>query len=314
MTQFSAMPVESLMQDELVQGDEVIAASEQILRHLLANDDHSMFSDAIVARIRGMLADIERQLLAAQAEAEGHADPREFIGRNSGDVFDALMSSSLFLGHAHALALEWQLAERLEVRKGLDPVLSPLLHELIAADDAEHAGTAMGFLAAQARFVQQQRRMELPLGELPGDLFHLALLTWLSCSSDGESARTAERKLRASFDEGRSRLGLITRLVISLGGKAGATLSVSSAGVAMFLTALSLSSGQDRRIAALSTNDGQLARLALMLRAAGLKPAAVEEQFAFLHPDIALPEGFEAMDADRAAALLAASGASKAGA
>ena len=156
--------------------------------------------------------------------------------------------------------------------------------------------------------------MELPLGELPGDLFHAALLTWQSCVGDGENTRAAERKLRAAFDEGRSRLGLMTRLVMSLGGQAGATLSVPHAGVALFLTALSLSSGQDRRVAALSTNDRQLARLALMLRAAGLKPVTVEEQFAFLHPDIALPDGFDAMDADRAAALLAASGAVPAGA
>lgn len=310
MTQFFANAVESLLQDELVQGDEVIAAAEQILRHLLANDDHSMFSDAVVARIRGMLADVERQLLAVQAEAEGLADPREYIACNSGPVLDTLMSSSLFIGHAHAIALEWQLAERLELRKGLDCVLSPLLQGLIAADDADVAGMAMAFLAAQARFVQQQRRMELPLGELPGNLFHAALLTWRSCANgaDGEIAAGAERKLRSSFDEGRSRLGIMTRLVMTLGGQAGATLSVPHAGVALFLTALSLSSGQDRRVAALSTNDRQLARLALMLRAAGLKPALVEEQFAFLHPDIALPDGFDTMSADRAAALLAASG------
>lgn len=315
MTQFSAMPVEAQLQDELLQGDQLIAGAEQILRHLLADDDHSMFSDAVVARVRGMLADVERQLLAAQAEAAGIVDPRGFIAENAGPVLDALMSSSLFIGHAHALTMEWQLSERLELRNGLDCVLSPLLQELIASDDAEVAGMAMSFLASQARFVQQQRRMELPVGELPGDLFHYALLTWRSAApgGDGENAAAAERLLRAEFKEGQSRLAVMTRLVMALGGRAGATLSVPHSGVALFLAALSLSTGQDRRVAALATNDRQTARLALMLRAAGLGPALVDEQFAFLHPDIALPDGFDVLSADRAAALLATSAVGTAG-
>ena len=79
--------------------------------------------------------------------------------------------------------------------------------------------------------------------------------------------------------------------------------------MAFFVSALALASGQDRDMAVLATNEGQLARLALALRAAGLKPAGVEEQFLALHPDVALPEGFETLGADRAAALLAQSGA-----
>lgn len=316
MNQFFANPVETLMQDQLLQGDQLIVGAEQILRHLLADDDHSMFSDAVVARIRGMMADVERQLLAAQGQAGGMADPGAFIAENSGPLLDALMSSSVFIGHVHALALEWQLSERLELRNGLDCVLSPLLQEMIASDDAEVSAMAMTFLAAQARFVQQQRRMELPLAELPGDLFHAALLTWRSAApgGDGENAAAAERGLRATFEEGRSRLGVMTRLVMTLGVRAGATLCVSHAGVALFLAALALSTGEDRRVAALATNDRQTARLALMLRSAGLASALVEEQFAYLHPQIALPDGFDALSADRAAALLAASAVGSAGA
>ena len=76
----------------------------------------------------------------------------------------------------------------------------------------------------------------------------------------------------------------------------------------MFLSALALASGQDRDTAVLATNEGQLARLALALRAAGLKPTAVEEQFVSLHPEVSLPDGFDSLGADRAAALLARSG------
>jgi hypothetical protein len=57
----------------------------------------------------------------------------------------------------------------------------------------------------------------------------------------------------------------------------------------------------------LSFADRQFARLALALRAAGLKQQAVEEQFLYLHPEISLPDGFDRLRADRAAALLAGS-------
>jgi hypothetical protein len=93
-----------------------------------------------------------------------------------------------------------------------------------------------------------------------------------------------------------------------MGGGALAALSISHAGVAIFASALSIASGQSRDMAVLSTNEAQLARLALALRAAGLKPAAVEEQFLSLHPEVALPEGFEQLGSDRAAAMLAAGG------
>jgi hypothetical protein len=42
------------------------------------------------------------------------------------------------------------------------------------------------------------------------------------------------------------------------------------------------------------------------MRAAGLKQAAVEAQFLYFHPEIALPEGFDKLTADRAAIMLAA--------
>ncbi len=61
---------------------------------------------------------------------------------------------------------------------------------------------------------------------------------------------------------------LLARLVTGMGGGAIAALSVDHAGAAIFLTALSIGSGQDRDLAVLSTNDRQLARLALALRAA----------------------------------------------
>jgi hypothetical protein len=94
---------------------------------------------------------------------------------------------------------------------------------------------------------------------------------------------------------------------MTLGQKATRALAIDHAGVAIFATALAMASGQERGLTVLSFADRQYVRLALALRAAGLKQQAVEEQYLYLHPDIALPDGFEAMRADRAAALLASS-------
>ena len=298
--------VESVLRGELAHGDALIGTIAPILRHLLANDDHSVFSDEIVARMRGMMAHVARQLLGEIAVASGTDAEAEPDAERLSDLTASFAAHSGFLPHLHALALEWQLTERLQRRLSLDPVLSPLLQALIASPQGDVAASAMALLAAQARFVQAQRRMELPLGELPGDLLHAALLALANHASETEAAAAA---IRQRYDESRNRLGLLARLVAGMGGGASVALGVGHAGVALFLTALSLASGQDRDLAVLATNEGQLARLALSLRAAGLKPAGVEEQFLALHPEVSLPEGFETLGPDRAAALLALSGA-----
>jgi hypothetical protein len=95
-------------------------------------------------------------------------------------------------------------------------------------------------------------------------------------------------------------------MIMGLGSQARTALAVDHAGMALFLTALALAAGQERDLAVLSTNDRLLARLALSLRAAGLKQNEIQAQLVLLHPDVALPEGFDGLRADRASALLAA--------
>lgn len=305
--------VETALRDELAHGDALIGTIAPVLRHLLANDEHSVFSDEIIARVRGMMEHVARQLLEVQFEVAGQSEDSDY----SRSAIEALKNSFVahppFLAHVHALAMEWQLTERLHARLALDPVLSPLLQALIASTEGPVATNAMALLAAQARFAQAQRRMELPLAELPGDMLHAALLALRNQADEGEEAQfhaaEAERKIRGRFDESRSRLGLIARIVTGMGGGAGVALSVTHGGVAIFISALALASGQDRDMAVLATNEGQLARLALALRASGLKPEMVEEQFVSLHPDVTLPEGFVQLGPDRAAALLAQSAA-----
>lgn len=298
---------ESLLREELARGDAVLGTVAPILRHLLANDDNAIFGDEIIARVRGMTSDVARQLLQELALANGE-DLAEPAQDDADKLSKALTRSSEFLSHVHALALEWQLTERLEARLSLDPVLSPLLQALVGSRDETTSSLAMKFLAAQARFGQSQRRMRLPLGELTADLLHGTLLALRTVKGAGEAMNAAEAAIRDRYDEAGSRLGLIARLVTGMGGGIVAALAISHAGVAMFLSALAQASGQDRDLAVLSTSDGQIARLTLALRAAGLKSQTVEEQFIALHPQAAIPDGIDRLGIERAASILAMSG------
>ena len=305
MTEQAAEAVEHVLQDELRRGDAMLATSRPILRHLLANDDHALFSDEMIARIRGMMNHVAAQLLFAEAAQADALDRARYAAERQEALAQVLFEDADFLAHAHALTLEAQLTERLQGRSGIDAVLTPLVQEVAAAREMDVAGLAMAVLAAQARFMQHHRRMELPLGELPGDLFHRALELLRSQGEEASAAEQAALQLRDRYEEGAGRLGLLARLVMTLGQKATRALAIDHAGVAIFATALAMASGQERGLTVLSFADRQFARLALALRAAGLRQQAVEEQFLYLHPEAALPEGFEAMRADRAAALLA---------
>lgn len=299
--------VEALLREELAQGDVVLSTAAPILRHLLVNEDQALFSDEVVARTRGMLSDLARQLLHAQAEAARIADREAFLAEGEDALAEALAGAPGLLAHVHALAIEGKLALQLQGRGNVDPVLSPLLQEQVASRDDVLAGLAMAVLAAQARFIQHHRRMTLPLAELPGDLFHAVLEVFGGHASREEGVAAAERAMRQAFDEGQGRLGLMTRLVMRMGAAAPRALLVDTAGVALFASALAMASAQERDLTVLSLSERQYARLALAMRAAGLKQPAMEEQFLYLHPDIELPAGFAQLTADRAAALLASS-------
>ncbi|HMO69343.1 MAG TPA: hypothetical protein PKE25_11975 [Novosphingobium sp.] len=302
--------VEAVLREDLVRSDAVLATIAPVLRHLVASDDHSVFAEEVIAGVRGIVGDLARQLLG-QLDGLDEEGRRNLAADRVDRLCAILAGSPALLGHVHALALEWQLGDRLQGRLAIDPVLSPMLQALIASPDETTAALAMKVLAAQSRYVQALRRMSHPLGELPGDLLHNCLLALAALAEEegsGDRAAAAEAAIRKAYDEAATRIGLIARLVTGMGGGAVAALSVSHAGPAIFLTAMALASGQDRDRAVIATNESQLARLALALRAAGLKPLAVEEQFLALHPEVSLPEGFERLGADRAAALLAVSG------
>lgn len=301
--------VEDLLRDELVASEQVRVGAGSILRHLLRNDDRSMFSDEIIARVRGILRHIAIEALGAGREGVLPGEP----GRVGEPAIETLVTSLVdipaLLAHVHTIALEWQLSDLLASRVALDPVLSPLLQSRIANVQAEESGVAMLLLTAQARFMQLVRRMQFPVCELPGDLFHLVLLALRATAAHDlvadSRAAAAEAELRARYDERRTRLALLEQVLAGMGAEAAGALHLQTAGVALFLTALALGAGQDRDEAAFSITDSQVGKLTLMLSASGLKGEALLSQLAVLHPDLDLPDGLDLIRPDVAAAILA---------
>lgn len=203
---------------------------------MLTTPDHSLFSDEIVARIRGMVDDLAMQVLWAQAEATGQSGREEFADRHRVALAAEFQANSRLLAHCHSLAMEWQLTERLEAQTGLDPVLSPMIQLLIASERDEVASNAMAVLAAQARFAQAQRRMELPLRELPAELVHEVLLAWRHYNGERRSDAMvrAETKMRNGFDERLGRLSQLARLITAIGDDAREALMIEDFGQRCF--------------------------------------------------------------------------------
>lgn len=304
----AADTVEESLRDALANGDAVLATARPVLLHLVNNDRDTLFNDEIIARVRGILHDIARQWLFALAETAQLQNRERFVQDRVEICAGGLSENAELLAHAHVLTLESQLAERLQESSGIDPVLTSLIQDEAAGSDAALAGLAMAVLAAQARFIRQQARMALPLGELPGELFHQVTVTLMCLSADhAEAAAHTAAKLRADYTEGQSRLGVLSRFVAALVDRSTYALAVEEAGLAIFATALANAVHQERDLVILSFSDRQKLRLGLTLRAADLADAALREQFHHIHPRAAVPQQLQHVSAERAAALLAAS-------
>lgn len=301
--------VDVTLRAELARGDMALSTLTPVLTHFLNTHDRSLFSDSIIARVRGMLRNASYRLLRVEAEEIGANDVYTYADARADALGEELARHAAFLGHCHALAIEWQLADRLRGRNGIDPVLSPLLQSLIASEDGGLADAAMGTLAAQARFIEQQKRMEMPLAELPEDQFANFISVWRRQREDlsEDLASTVENRIRDMRSENEARLSLLSRTVSGLGKRADVALSLTHAGAAMFLSALAHKAGQERDIAVVSTNDRQLVRFALSLRAAGLSAAEARAQLRCLHPDATMPAAVEHVTSSEARALLESS-------
>jgi hypothetical protein len=296
--------VEAILRDELAREARALGSVVPVLRHLLGSEARGLVSDAILARVRGMIFDLASQVCAA---SEGRDPATRLSGADLAAperLAEALMADEALLAFCHALAAEGLIAERLHQHSAIDPVLSPLLQELIASEDPAIAGLAMSTLAAQSRFMQSQRRMELPIGELPAELFHTAVAQVQVGVADGSGLV----RLQTGYDEGTSRLGLLARLVAAMRRGAVAALGLDHAGIALFASALAAQVRSSRGEAVLACHEAQGTRLALMLRVAGLSPSAIERQLLLVDPAGLHPRAIAALSPERAAALLAAGG------
>jgi hypothetical protein len=283
----------------LARGDALRARSGPALQHLVAVQDCSLISEAVVAQVGGMLRHLADQIVDGRAVA----DPAAARER----VIDSLLRIDALREHCQALALEWRLAVRLEAEAAVDPVLTPLLQTLVADTDAGVGALAMAVLAAQARFAQAQRRVQLPLAELPAELFHAVMLAAREMSGEGdEDYARAETRLRAAYDEGAGRLSLLARLMSVAGAIPSPLPAIEDAGVALWLSAVAARSGQDRDRTACAVADPSLGRLLLTLRAAGVAPAEAERQALRTQPDAVLPRGLQDIGTREAAQWLAA--------
>ena len=115
-----------------------------------------------------------------------------------------------------------------------------------------------------------------------------------------------EARLREGYDSSARRVRQIASLINAMKHDAIRAVDVDHCGIAIFATALALASDQTRDSVILSLGEKQCARLALSLLTAGMNHNEVEQQFLFLHPEIDLPEGFDALTKEQAAAMLAA--------
>ena len=304
----AAGSLETVLRDELAREDRALCSVAPVLRHLLVSEGQSLVSDAIVARVRGMMGDLAAQLLAG-------AKGRDPALRGGGSIAlteidrmaEALVEDPALLGFCHALACEGQLLERLEHRASIDPVLSPLMQELIASEDPRVAELAMAVLTAQSRFLQTQRRMELPLGELPADILDQVLRGFGQVQRNANGDQLARLAgMRSDYDEAAGRIGLLSRLVAAMRRGAVACLMLDHAGLSLFASGLAGLARMRRDTALLSIQSGQGARLALAMRSAGASAATIKQAFLLAHPSGRLPRGLDTVPAEHARDLLAA--------
>lgn len=300
--------VEGILRDELLREDSGASVVVPILRHLVSGQNNSLFSDEILARVRGMLGSLCSALLDELAQAATSAAGDRGDEEDAAALQASLMANSALMTHLHAIALEWQLTERFQHQLAIDPIVSPLVQTLISTEDADLRDIAMRFLGAQARWCQLQRRMDYPLEELSEEHLRTALAAMAALaqthSLPPERVVVAETRIRDRYDEGATRLGLAARLILGLDAGVKAIHSLGEAGPALFLSALAYSSGQRRDALVSATHENQLARFALSLRAMGLYGTDLEREFQTFHPELLLPAGFEDISSETAKAML----------
>ncbi len=292
--------LEASLRADLAGDDRALSGVVPVLSHVLANPGEPMVSDDIVARMRGLMANVAQQLLASGDNADAPS-PDEITSLSV-----ALVRNGSVVTHFYALAFEGVLSEQLAQSQGLDPVMSPLIRELIGSKDKPVAEMAMALMASQARFIESQKRSHISLFELPPELFDDVLASAKAWAKQQirPLAKGLDAQLRAQYDEGATRVGLLSRLINLLGASGELVCEMETAGPAVFCSAIAGETRQPRELIVLSCQPQQSLRLALALKACGISSESIVRQFEFIGSEVALPAGFEEWDNDSAADVL----------
>jgi hypothetical protein len=252
--------------------DHRLAAAGAVLERHVGIGPSRLLDDETVTRVRALAGDLASQLV------EG--DPVLVDA-----VRDLLVTNRAILIHLHALAVETRVTAILATRRAIDPVLPPLVRRRLdpaaVGQDVVTATTAL--LAAQTRLGQLLRRMRLPLAELPADLQHLAQAVADAVRADRGMADAPPRPPVA--DEPYGRLALLRRVLAGLGDDMALALRIDDAGLPLFLSALALASQHPREAVTLACAEDHPIRLALLLRAAGLRCDEAAAQLLAIRPD-----------------------------
>ena len=283
----------------LTHGERTRLGLPQQLRHRIGFADPSLFDDELIARTRGLLVHLTAQVAGNRSHSGTvrHREARDAILR-------ALFDHPAMLAHCHGLALEYRLTRRLAEENGIDPVLPPILQELIASPIEATSRLASGVLASQTRFLSNMERMQLPLRQLPGELLHDIFAIGRERLGEPILADAVEQAVRTSYDEGATRIALLGRLVSAPDYPQTRGWQLPEAGLAPFLASLAEAGGIGMHEAALLTTESQAARLALMMRTLNCNPGSINRNLYILHEDIALPL-ISGLEPDTASSLLA---------
>ncbi|QWC58084.1 hypothetical protein F7D01_14320 [Erythrobacter sp. 3-20A1M] len=260
----------------------------QALPRLIAGGDQLLGQD-IVARVEGMVASLADQL----ANALRTEDRQEFAAQIRGELaFDTELVAFL-----HALAMEFRATARLSRDAGLDRVAPPELRALSSGNSPTPSRLASSAIGAQARYLGDMIAMRLPLPELPAEMFDRLVSRLDVCDAAGP--------LRAGYEEGETRLTLLSRLATSGPAFDRPAMDCRRSGLALFLTRLADGSGLDRTSISLALGSPSFTRLALAMRASGMDIADIGCQCALLAPYASLPAALEDVEPEEAKTIIA---------
>ena len=299
----------TILREALMREDTSLRQVGPILSHLLTVSDRALFNDRVLATVRGMASDLAGQVLAFEAGIRGQTASK-YVRQHEGQTTAMLLRHDAFVRFAHMLALETQFLDRVEREAGLDPAMPPLTEALATASDSTLSEQARQLIAAQMRFLKQARPMSLPMGELPAELLHDILALWRSSASE-RGIEITDRQMQdiiKPFDEAKSRLSLLDRMLFELNGASNTPVKLGQGGGSLFLSDVANRTGSSRADVALATTEDQYARLVLLLKAGGYPRAAIEEQLLIIHPGLKVSRDLIEIAVHEAQLLLRSSG------